>query len=131
MKAKLPASPVHNGRNYANEKETVSRYAIVAVRNGRFCEPVTARCYMGRARTATAVYASIWLSDGRCFYASGHGMASGYGYHKESAAIAYAIKSAGVTLSEDISGRGDRAMEDALAACARALGFRKFHLVRG
>lgn len=69
---------------------------------------------------------------------SGHGKAGGYGYHKESAAIAKALDSAGVELygtaytgREDvdytkrcyINGVGQSAVKGALFAIAHALGY--------
>ena len=81
-----------------------------------------ARCYMGRPASASTVYASIWIQSSG-IYTSGKGKAGGYGYHKESAAIGDAIKSAGIELSKDIEGLGDGAIEEALKAIALSLGF--------
>ena len=53
----------------------------------------------------------------------------GYGYHKESAAIAAAIESAGISLDTDISGVGDGAIKEALSAIANALGFERLLIV--
>jgi hypothetical protein len=110
-----------NGKNHGNKKELVSAYSIVGIRNGQLKELVTCRAYMGRSRSASTVYASVWIKmpDG---FASGHGDAGGYGYHKESAAIAYAIQSAGIDLSEDIAGRGDSAIREALLALGKLAG---------
>ena len=57
------------------------------------------------------------------------GKAGGYGYHKESAAIAEAIESAGIALDTDISGVGNSAILDALTAIANALGFERVLIV--
>ena len=46
------------------------------------------------------------------------------GYHKDSAALSAALDSAGITLSEDIAGRGDGPMREALTAIVRATGCR-------
>ena len=55
-----------------------------------------------------------------CFH-NGRAYAGGYGYHRSSAAAAWAIKAAGVDLSEDIAGRGDQAIAAAVEAIARAI----------
>ena len=122
MKAKL-TKEFDNGRNYGGEKETISNYNVVVVYKGEIKEPVTCRCYMGRSRQASTVYASVWISK-TGFYTSGRGSAGGYGYHKESAAIGDALRSAGVELDQDIDGRGELAIEEALIAVVRALGYK-------
>lgn len=124
--ATLPAEPVQNGRNLGGKKELLSTWDVVAFRDGEYHQPVTLRTYAGRSRDSSRIYASIWVS-GRY---SGHGYAGGYGYHKASAAAQTAIRSAGITLSAPIDGRGDSAIEGALGAIARALGFGHFTIVR-
>ncbi len=101
MKAILPASDTMNGKNYAHEKELVGAYSVIGRINGELREVVCARAYMGRSRTASTVYASIWVHGPR--YCAGHGQAGGYGYHKESAAFAEAIRSAGIDLYGPVS----------------------------
>jgi hypothetical protein len=49
----------------------------------------------------------------------GSGKASGFGYHRGSAALADAIDNAGIALSQDINGSGDAAMDRAVMAIAR------------
>lgn len=151
MKAKLTTQN-QNARNLANEKETVREMHVVALKGGKIHHPVVARFYMGRSAQASTVYCSVWISkpgeirkDGEGytdgFYTSGRGSAGGYGYHKESAALASALSSAGVELYGSpygrdekpvrmtakhrcyIGGCGDRSMEDALKAVAVALGY--------
>ena len=127
----------------ANDKETVDRVQVIA-RNARgelqtICD---ARFYMGRSRTASTVYCSLWVSNfGANVDISGHGRAGGYGYHKRSAALQAAIDSAAIKLwgspydgeQENTSGTsaegaphrayidgcGDSAMVSALLAIAR------------
>jgi hypothetical protein len=140
MKASFPA--LHqNARNYSGEKETVNTVRVVS----RFlnkpemglrviCE---ARFYMARRSDgASPVYCSLWVHG--AVYCSGAGKASGYGYHKESAALQAAIESAGIRLTGDnytrkiedekdirsarIDGCGSRAMEEAMQAIAIAAG---------
>lgn len=96
MKAVIK-SEVQNARNYGNEKETVSKFVVLGKVNGETREIVDARCYMGRSRNSSTVYAALWV-HGAGVYTSGRGQAGGYGYHKESAAIADAIRSAEIDL---------------------------------
>lgn len=137
MKAKI-LKQEQNGKNYSGEKEMVSTYDVVVSTKDGLKNVVTCRCYMGRSSSASVVYASIWV-HGNNIYTAGHGQAGGYGYHKESAAIASAISSAGIELygsaytnaegKEDfskkayISGVGDSAIEAALLAITKAAGF--------
>lgn len=124
-----------NARNMAGEKEQVNR--IVLIDKKTEAHAVDARFYMASGRNASTVYCSIWVhtKDGKTF--AGHGKAGGYGYHKESAALSDAIKSAGIELWGDqynrtkspkkkayISGCGETAMNDACNAIAYAAGYR-------
>lgn len=54
-------------------------------------------------------------------WSSGSGRAGGYGYDKGSAAAAYALRAAGVVLSEDIDGRGSQVVREAVQAVGDAL----------
>lgn len=124
MTAKLPAANVMNGR-YPEKKELISEMRVVAYRKGKFETPVTVKVFMGRSSSASVVYCSIGTHDGNRSF-NGHGRAGGYGYCKKSAALADAIRNAGIELSQSISGVGESAMRRAIEAIARALGFRKF-----
>ena len=127
MKAIIPNRPASNGKNLSPGKETIRvTHVLAAPKPGHGAAPVPiaeARFYMSRSNQANVVYCSVWLHAPGEPHGSGHGKASGYGYHKESAAFAEAIKSAGVTLSEDIAGCGSRAIEEALEAIAHAYGY--------
>lgn len=92
-------------------------------------EILCARIYSTQARN----YACVWLkvpaalnNKAHCgegnegLYLSGGGFAGGYGYHRPSAAIQSALENAGIFLSDDIGGRGEQAMIDALLEVARA-----------
>lgn len=81
---------------------------------------VAARLYWPGRDGASNCYACVWI-NGNSNHGAGGGKAGGYGYHKESAAIQEALESAGVALSEDIGGRGDQAMFEALEAVAKAV----------
>jgi len=144
MKAKLPAigpngERVSNARNYSGEKETTCRYIVIGKMNGKLQSIIEARIYMGRSSTASKVYCSLWVSGAN--YCSGSGSAGGWGYHKESAALDSAIRSAGIELYganydtwQDrkpdfkkrayIGGCGNGSMLMALKAIARAAGAR-------
>lgn len=125
----------NNARNMAGDKDTVNRIVLVDKKTEARC--VDARFYMSSSRNASTVYCSIWVytKDGKTH--TGHGTAGGYGYHKESAALSAAIKSAGIELWGDqynrtkspkkkafISGCGATAMHDACNAIAYAAGYR-------
>lgn len=87
------------------------------VKGDRYSRPVvTARIYRGAKGTRT--YACVWLNG---IDAAGGAFAGGGGYHKASAAVQYALKAAGVSLSENIAGCGDNAIEEALLAVAKAI----------
>ena len=123
--ATLPKVSADNGRNYGDSKETIARYSVVDCSLKK--EVITLRLYTGRSASASKVYASIWISPcyatmpGVC-YTAGTGSAGGYGYCKQSAAADAAIRSAGITLAQDVGGRGMREVEHALLAIAVAMG---------
>ena len=119
--ATLPCAARSNGKNLSCQKEMRSAMSAVTVINGKMREIVIARWYMARKSDgASPVYASIW-TYGAGFDISGHGRATGYGYHRASAALSAAIDSAGIVLSERIDGVGDSASRGALEAIARAI----------
>lgn len=113
-------SRTYAGKNYGQEKETVSAYSVIAATKQGMREVVTCRVYMGRSRNSSSVWATVWI-NGRSYYGSGSGQAGGYGYHKESAAVDTALAMAGVKLSRSVSGMGET--QTALEATARALGY--------
>lgn len=134
---------VSNGRNYGHDKETTRTEVLVSwdakgrkEKRERYAangwsgdvsdgldSVVVARWYMGRARSASVVHCSVWITarDGRSF--AGHGSAGGYGYHKESAAFDEAVRSAGVSLKQSAHGAGDYAITSAMHAIAVACGY--------
>ena len=124
MKATL-GKEVSNAVNYGYKKEMIRTYNVIT---DGLKEVITVRCYMGRSANASTVYASVWINTSEV-HTSGKGKAGGYGYHKESAAIAAAIESAGISLDTDISGVGDGAIKEALSAIANALGFERVLIV--
>ena len=128
MKATLSKTE-NNAINYSGKKETIATWNVIVNSNDGLKNIITARCYMGRSASASTIYASIWVHS-TDHQTSGTGKAGGYGYHKASAAIAEAIKSAGIELDEDISGRGDSAIEESLEAIAATLGFESCLIVK-
>jgi len=132
MQAVIKSQKNQNARDLRPEKELVKRFVAVALcPDGSFTEPVDARVYMSRsANGASPVYASVWINDRASnTHISGRGMSSGYGFDKPSAAIGSAIESAGIELSEQIEGRGDSAVRDAITAICAALGYSNIHII--
>lgn len=83
---------------------------------------VTARIYW----PGSVAYCALWISSGDK-WGRGQGKAGGGGYHKPSAALADAIRDAGIKLSHSVIAAGDTAMERACEAIARAVtGKRRF-----
>ena len=91
-------------------------------RTGTLSTPVVVRFLSGRSRGASVHYCNVFLSNDAT-HACGTGSAGGYGYHKDSAAMADALSRAGVRGVAELSGRGWNACEEYAAALAVALGF--------
>lgn len=125
------------GRNLAPQKETLKILRLIARVEERLSVVVDARFYAARRGDGMSpLYCSVWIR-GKDFQTAGHGSAGGYGYHKMSAALAYALRDAGVHLygsicvrdvspdvndrPADIAGVGDQAMEASLVAIGNAL----------
>lgn len=94
MRAILPEVGVSNALNMGDKKETIQQILVIDKKTERTI--VDARFYMGRSSKASSIYCSIWLRGE--VYTSGGGTAGGWGYHKKSAALASAIRSAGIEL---------------------------------
>jgi len=87
------------------------------------CQTVIARYY---SRNGNKVFCCVWAYGVKSrITLAGGGCAAGGGYHKESAALAAALSDAGVELSENINGAGDRAVRRALEALAHTITRRK------
>ena len=93
-----------------------------AVVGGEIKEIVTVRIY----GTPSTVFACLWINGLNC---SGSGKATGYGFHRASEALHYAIKSAGIELSEAINGRGDGSMIEAVEAILKHLNYPSIHVI--
>jgi hypothetical protein len=113
---------------------------VVVLPDGTMAEAVTVRTYMSASRSASVVKACVWIrpADRASDRLTGRGDASGYGYHKESAAIAEAVRNAGVRLYGspyhsrepvdmdqpfDFGGTGSSRYSDIFKAIARAAGY--------
>lgn len=133
MQATITKFDQRNARNLHGEKELVLTLSAIARERPGAGTPLKvwaeARIYVSRsARWAGVVHCSLWVrahegltNEGKATrHVSGYGRATGGGYHKASGALASAIRSAGIELSEGIDGRGENAMEEALRAIALA-----------
>ena len=116
--------------------------SLIATRNGELCEVITIRTYFNKKGSGMQpVRACVWIKPAKAGdWNSGRGSAGGYGYHKESAAIAEAVSSAGVSLfgalynyrnapvdlkkRVDFGGTGSSGYTDIFKAIARAAGYR-------
>ena len=145
LRAVLPASGCSNAKNLGDKKEIVGQYKLIGLRmvdgTPQFNEIVDLRLYMGKSRSSSQVYASIWISS-KDFYTTGYGVAGGYGYCKQSAAADSALRSAGIELfgtpygcgaaeltrAASIHGVGESAIREAILAIGEALGYDRAHL---
>lgn len=128
MLAKLPETDTEIKNLPASvDKLRDSRVYVVAYESGEFSIPIELRIYYPR-KSDGRVRAALWVRAGGKYFA-GAGSAGGYGYNKPSAAAGAAISAAGIELSQDIEGRGEETVFEALRAIARAAGFSVFHVV--
>jgi len=135
MKIKAQIVKKQENARRPDNKELVSAFSLVVrLPSGELREAVTACCYMGRSASASVVHAVLWVKCADGHWTSGNGSAGGWGYHKESAAIASAIKSAGIELKDmdrtdrkdhwfDLSGTGTSYYPQVFEAIARAAGY--------
>lgn len=126
-----------NAKAHRRDNAFMQQYTLVAAYKNGLVEIAQLRIYGTQAKN----YACFWTwcgygdkstkkhSDLMVNSCMGSGSAGGYGYHRPSAAAQEAFSNAGIKLSEDICGRGDRAMEEALLALGRFLGYRKLEVL--
>lgn len=112
MKANYTNKEGHININHRKEDKFFKQLSGLVFDNGKFREAVTLRLYATDAR----IYACVWMYSP---YTAGSGYAGGYGYHRASAAAAEAFYKAGFTFDEEISGRGETAMREAVEAVCR------------
>lgn len=127
-----------NAINLGDKKETITSRTLIAFKDGKFIELITARWYMGRSSSAMQVDCSVWFSSyvmesshAQWTDCSGRGKASGGGYCKQSAAFEDAMRNAGIKCDAGIACRGMSVVEDAMLALAKQQGFDTLHIVRG
>ncbi len=113
-----------------DSKEVIRTWHLVGnkANEGRMAHIAEVKCYMGKAASSSVVYATVRVMYDNNFL-SGAGRAGGGGYCKQSASVAEAFESAGVTLEKDIRGRGETAVTGALEALARHYGFKRFLVI--
>lgn len=110
--------------NHRKDNHFCQQYTAVCFNSTNAYDAVTLRIYATESRT----YCCIWV-HGNCswdgctgeYWRNGSGYAGGYGYHRASAAVSEAIQNAGITLDEEIAGRGDYAIEEAVKSIAVAM----------
>ena len=107
-----------NVAKYRKEKGFYRQISMIDSRDGSAI--VQARWYWPGRDGASTCYCCVWI-HGDDSHGRGGGRAGGYGYHKESAALLAALNDAGAYVSEDIGGRGDQAMFEALEVLARSV----------
>lgn len=114
-------------RNHRKENHFQGEYKVMTIEGDKIKEIISCRTY----GTQAANYACLWVMGDS--FKSGSGSASGYGYHRVSAAIQEAIQEAitnsGYILHNkdgketSISGVGNSAIEEALLSIAEYAGY--------
>ena len=94
------------------------QYSVIAETENGIRELVIARLYASLRRYANRITCILWTEGSHNANASGYN--GTYGLHRGSAALADAIRNAGIKLTDNISGCGNDAMREALLAIARA-----------
>lgn len=114
-----------------NRKESgfYASYKGYAIDSKGITQFTDVRLYMPGRIGSSPQYCCVWINS-QTQYGSGGGRASGYGYHKASAAMEAALRDAGIVLYCDdgttieyIGGVGDTAMNTAIKAIGVALGY--------
>lgn len=122
MQATFTKSDFYNIKESAfrarDNQALLHQYSVLAETENGIRELVIARLYASLRRGTNRVTCILWTNGGHNASASGYN--GTYGLHRGSAALADAIRNAGIKLSEDIAGRGYDAMREALLAIARA-----------
>lgn len=108
-----------------DKKEIISALSLVCALDGNKSElgtiypkeTIRTVWYMSKSRSTLTVHCNVFIfTEGKTVSASGR--AGGGGYCKKSASFADALTALGIELSEDISGRGMAAVENAMLAIA-------------
>lgn len=107
---------------HIDKRSLAKAYNAVVVVAGRPVEVVKARMWGTPSRSYCAVWSVQALPSGQfANWRVGFGTASGYGYHRRSAAFENALHDAGISLDTAVAGVGDRAIEDAMIAIAQRI----------
>ena len=116
MKIKLKNLVSITESNIGKKRDKIQHgfYKEIAVIHDENTRPCRFRFY----NTGQTIHCCAWIS-GKEVYSSGYGKAGGYGYCKESAAMYYAIKDAGITMSEHWGGMGDSKQREAAIAIGK------------
>lgn len=118
-------NPTEDDRNVTSYRHERHFDSCISVTDRATCGEIARAWFY---RPSDTVYCVVWIWSDKP--ARGCGKAGGDGHHKHSAALGEALSRAGVTLSEPINGCGDSAMDDALRALARHMGFARPLVVR-
>lgn len=105
-----PAQNIKSSHREREEKNVCHGYKAITIVDGKCRELVDLRI----GQTNAAAYACVWCLDDENKFGCGSGQATGYGYHRASAAAEAAFRAAGVTFDSGFSGMGDSAIRDAV-----------------
>ena len=111
MKIKLQNLVSITESNVGKKRDKIQHgfYKEIAVLHGNGLSPCRFRFY----DTGQTIHCCAWIS-GKEVYSSGYAKAGGYGFCKESSAMYFAIKNAGVEMSEQWAGVGEAKCEKPL-----------------
>lgn len=122
----LSINPVDNiNVNHRKENKFQRSFELLTIKDGEIVELASARFYNTDSRS----YCCLWVRLPNR-YTSGSAFSSGYGYHRESTALALAINKAGIKLDTSIGGKGDEEMKEALQAIATYLGYEYSYVLK-
>lgn len=77
------------------------------------------------------VYACVWINDSKNnVHGSGSAAVGGGNYDKISAAAANALEAAGIEFDQEVNGRGESVLEEALQAIGKHLGYEHYFVNR-
>ena len=120
LRNKVMSVTKDKGITFSHRKENMfnRQFTLIYKDNDRYKEGIIARFY-GKVNSTCCV----WIRLGEDSK-SGSGKASGYGYHMDSASFDDAIVCCGIKLENDVNGRGDEAVVDAMLSIASYYGIK-------
>jgi len=120
---------IQNAGSLLSTKVLEGAYIVIDLETGN--EVVKCNVYGCRDQRYSTTYSIIGVRNRNgTTTGSGKGTAGGGGYHLASAAVAYAIDSAGIKMNQGVDGRGDYAITEALEAIAKAEGCTRYKLIQ-